>query len=50
MNYSLPASIAGGAGLEVPCKAEVIRVETSATEDGTFLFAAKILDDNTATR
>ncbi|HLY59839.1 MAG TPA: PilZ domain-containing protein [Terriglobia bacterium] len=50
MNYSLPASVAGRAGLEVGCKGEVVRVETPESQDGTFLFAVKILGYDAATR
>ncbi|HEV2350975.1 MAG TPA: PilZ domain-containing protein [Terriglobia bacterium] len=50
MSYSLPASIAGRAGLEVGCKGEVVRVETPDSNDGAYLFAVKILDYDSATR
>jgi hypothetical protein len=50
MNYSLPASVAGRTGLEVGCKGEAVRVETPDSEDGTFLFAVKILGYDSATR
>ena len=44
MSYVLPTTIAGKSGLAVHCQGEIVRSETPANKEGTFLFAVKILD------
>jgi PilZ domain len=44
LRYVLPNTIAGKSSLAVHCKGEIVRSETPAAKEGTFLFAVKILD------
>ena len=43
MSYILPATIAGGTEVAVRSVGEIVRTETPADRDGTFLFAVRIL-------
>ena len=50
LSYVLPTTVVGNSSLPVHCKGEIVRTETPASpEDGTFLFAVKILGYDSST-
>ena len=48
MSYMLPATIVGGTEVAVRSEGEIVRAETPAARDGTFLYAVRILGYNAA--